>query len=459
MSIDTNNTLVTQEALSSASVAHAESATLATEAVSAGSADVASQVSSTAMNKMGYMYYNVASRYSSSTVYEIIFKTKVPFANGLTISKIYVKGVSYSYIFDLELQFYIANTSFYFTRAINKGSGSPIITLFSYTDNNVEYVGFALSGISFHYCKLNVDVCDSTTYWSTYYNDWSSESNSDSTTTIIPTTNAVVAEYQGLVTNITGNATTATTATTATNALALGGYSESAYTKYGGDSAAIGYTDFDDILTQGEYSISSSTSGNAPYSYGKLKVDVSDHTTHNNSSNWIWQHFEGTNGNIYFRYKVNSSAWTAWQQILTSADGTINADKLNGVEASGFVQTGGDISSTTIGGVNLLTYIDSKIAEAIANIGNEDDGTQWESFSISGVMPGTLTFEIDWALNRYTETSYSTWYFTAREGGGWTLYGYAMGLYTTEDVEYPYQATTWYESSSLNSSIVITKIS
>lgn len=79
--------------------------------------------------------------------------------------------------------------------------------------------------------------------------------------------------------------------------------------------------DFNNALTQGEYSVGTgSTIPNAPFTgaiFGKLRVFVNDGTTHNNTSNWIWQWFDCTNGNVYRRYKTNNTGWKAWQRLLT----------------------------------------------------------------------------------------------------------------------------------------------
>lgn len=92
----------------------------------------------------------------------------------------------------------------------------------------------------------------------------------------------------------------------------------------GGVSRNIGsVTDFNTALTDGEYFVGVGSSvPNAPYTggfYGKLRVLVSDGGTHNNVSNWIWQYTDDTEGRVYYRYKANSAAWNAWQQITTNA--------------------------------------------------------------------------------------------------------------------------------------------
>ena len=71
--------------------------------------------------------------------------------------------------------------------------------------------------------------------------------------------------------------------------------------------------------TEGEYKVLGADSiSNAPYTgeiYGKLIVKVSDGTTHNNRSNWIWQYLMDTSGRIYRRRKVNQFAWSTWNKI------------------------------------------------------------------------------------------------------------------------------------------------
>ncbi|UBK83429.1 BppU family phage baseplate upper protein (plasmid) [Clostridium perfringens] len=79
-------------------------------------------------------------------------------------------------------------------------------------------------------------------------------------------------------------------------------------------------TDFNKTLTEGQYIISSECP-NAPVSgtrYGILLVYVSTGTTHNNANNWIWQEYYDTNGNRYWRYKVNNSDWFPWRKDYNS---------------------------------------------------------------------------------------------------------------------------------------------
>ena len=81
-------------------------------------------------------------------------------------------------------------------------------------------------------------------------------------------------------------------------------------------------TDFNNALTEGAYNVVRGSSiPNAPYNgaiYGKLRVYVNDGGTHNNSSNWIWQYFDDTSGNTYFRHKVNDGGWNNWRKLYNS---------------------------------------------------------------------------------------------------------------------------------------------
>lgn len=79
-------------------------------------------------------------------------------------------------------------------------------------------------------------------------------------------------------------------------------------------------TDFNLALTEGQYLISGELP-NAPITgvrYGILVIYVSDQDKHNNSSNWIWQEYYDTNGNKYWRYKVNDKDWFPWRKDYNS---------------------------------------------------------------------------------------------------------------------------------------------
>lgn len=80
--------------------------------------------------------------------------------------------------------------------------------------------------------------------------------------------------------------------------------------------------DFNTMLTEGQYLITSECS-NAPVTgvrYGILLVYVSSGDTHNNSNNWVWQEYYDTNGNRYWRYKVNDMEWFPWRKDYNSGE-------------------------------------------------------------------------------------------------------------------------------------------
>lgn len=96
--------------------------------------------------------------------------------------------------------------------------------------------------------------------------------------------------------------------------------------------------DFNTALTNGEYNVGAQSSlPNAPYIGGifaKLRVYVNDGGTHDNSQNWIWQYLDDTSGRVYYRNKVNSQGWSAWQQITTNAIANTDARLSNARPAS-----------------------------------------------------------------------------------------------------------------------------
>ena len=106
---------------------------------------------------------------------------------------------------------------------------------------------------------------------------------------------------------------------------------------------------FNTALREGEWQINGD--GNitgGPHTgnlFGKLIVKVSNGTTHNNSSNWIWQYFLETSGLVYFRNKTNSGAWsswsivrrgniTGWKSLYYNATGTTGSITLNETAAN-----------------------------------------------------------------------------------------------------------------------------
>ena len=120
--------------------------------------------------------------------------------------------------------------------------------------------------------------------------------------------------------NVVGNASSATNADT------IDGYHASSFQKHLDGMIS----DFNATLADGEYSFGSNSAlTGSPENgglYGKLIVKVNDGGTHNNSTNWIWQFAYCTNGQNYWRYKVNNGVWQSWRKL---SDGG-NSDAVDG---------------------------------------------------------------------------------------------------------------------------------
>lgn len=78
-------------------------------------------------------------------------------------------------------------------------------------------------------------------------------------------------------------------------------------------------TDFDTAFEPGQYYFSSSAVGgpNDP-NYGYLEVIVNNNLTYNGTDNWLYQYIHQTDGRKYYRYKINTGAFTAWYEIYSS---------------------------------------------------------------------------------------------------------------------------------------------
>lgn len=126
-------------------------------------------------------------------------------------------------------------------------------------------------------------------------------------------------------------------------------------------------TNFNNMLTEGEFSVGGTDIPNAPFSgniYGKLIVKVNDGTKHNNSTNWIWQTFYRTEGTeVYLRSKTNDKSWTSWvKQYNTGFKPT--ASEIGAAPSShthSYLPTGGGTinGKLTINGANAGTGYDT----------------------------------------------------------------------------------------------------
>lgn len=95
-------------------------------------------------------------------------------------------------------------------------------------------------------------------------------------------------------------------------------------------------TNYDTTLTEGEYWVGTENPTGAPYggwNFGKLIVKVNDGRTHNNSNNWIWQHFMDTSGGSFKRNKTNGGGWSSWIAVdpqLTTSELWTGVQYMNG---------------------------------------------------------------------------------------------------------------------------------
>ncbi|XZJ78210.1 hypothetical protein ACSXC8_10155 [Clostridium perfringens] len=136
--------------------------------------------------------------------------------------------------------------------------------------------------------------------------------------------------------------------------------------------------DFNLALTEGQYEFGSTESiPNAPVTgtrYGFLRVWVSNGGTHNNRDNWIWQEYCDTNGNNYWRFKVNNMGWNDWYKIYDSAHkptpSDIGASPNNHNHDSVYLgKTATAANSNKL--ANMGLYDSSKGTQGIPNVGND----------------------------------------------------------------------------------------
>lgn len=181
--------------------------------------------------------------------------------------------------------------------------------------------------------------------------------------------------------------------------------------------------DFNTTLTDGEYTFGSSgTLNGAPTSgiYGKLIVKVNDGTTHDNSSNWIWQFAYCTNGKNYWRNKVNDSAWSSWRGI--NDNGTANS-----------------LMSTGFGDTNFTYYQTS----------DEFDGNSgWTHYLIANHGSGETYYHYTIGLPFWSSPIYQ------RQDGNANKSGWHK-FYTTENITYGASELTPGSSSLATGSIYL----
>ncbi|WP_238649770.1 phage tail protein [Paenibacillus piscarius] len=103
-----------------------------------------------------------------------------------------------------------------------------------------------------------------------------------------------------------------------------------AYSQFTGQSQGT-VSDFKTVLTPGVYT-ATSTAANHPETgnYGVLVNYLSTGEAHDNSTNWLFQTFYGTNGKVYTRNKTNAGPFSAWGRVydsrFTGAGSGLDAD-------------------------------------------------------------------------------------------------------------------------------------
>jgi hypothetical protein len=137
-------------------------------------------------------------------------------------------------------------------------------------------------------------------------------------------------------------------------------------------------TDFDAALTAGLY-VFTNTAVNGPESscYGVCRIYVSNGETHNNSNNWIWQFWYSTSGGYYFRYKVNSGAWTGWRKPILNTGTT---------KTNGFFYDG----TTAPSGTTRLNYDGYFYATRVYNAVFNDYAEYFEKDTSEEFEPGDV---------------------------------------------------------------------
>lgn len=144
-------------------------------------------------------------------------------------------------------------------------------------------------------------------------------------------------------------------------------------------------SDFNAALTQGEYMFTNTTiNGAYANSYGKVIVTVNDGGTHNNTNNWIWQTAYYTQGDVCYRNKTNSSAWSAWTKLANNngtVQGNLNADMVDGVHVANLAQTK-RLTAAQINNAYLPSGIYTNAGDGILNgDGSAFRGYWWHIFA------------------------------------------------------------------------------
>ena len=146
--------------------------------------------------QLGRSFYNVLDFEVSSSVNEIVIKTKIPFGSGSGMPVIHLYGYAYGNATPIELKvaFYVYLEDFINVGATSLGAWKPDVKLFTYVDAGTTYVALALVG-SIYYPRFTINFLD---IWNSTSRDfsmgWSVETSLS--TTIEGTDNLITVPYK-----------------------------------------------------------------------------------------------------------------------------------------------------------------------------------------------------------------------------------------------------------------------
>lgn len=164
----------------------------------------------------GSYYRDVVNCSIHNAVYEILIKTKIPFISSSQMPLIHLEGYAYGAASPIELRiaFYIYNSTFVSVGCTSTCPWKPTIKLFTYIDGGTTYVGLALAQ-QIYFPQFTVNYIDvwgggNGTQSRNYSLGWTTEYNTASSPTIIPTDNLTTVTYKPIANDISGNSDTAT---------------------------------------------------------------------------------------------------------------------------------------------------------------------------------------------------------------------------------------------------------
>lgn len=90
-------------------------------------------------------------------------------------------------------------------------------------------------------------------------------------------------------------------------------------------------TDANAALEIGRYVITPETK-NALGGWGLLETHLQVGAVHDNETNWLFQTYYDTNGNVYYRNKINDGAFSTWARFYMAGGGGLGIGEVAGLE-------------------------------------------------------------------------------------------------------------------------------